>query len=53
MNKQKPKLLDQLRGVMCLKNYSLKTEKSYVHCVLRFIFFHNIRHPHKIGTPGI
>ena len=53
MNKQKPKLLDQLSGVMRLKHYSLKTEKSYVHWVRRFIFFHNRRHPQEMGAPEI
>ncbi len=53
MNKNKPKLLVQLREVTRLKHYLLKTEKSYVHWVRRFIFFHNMRHPHKIGTPEI
>jgi len=39
MNKQKPKLLDQLIGVIRLKPYSLKTEKTYIHWVHRFTFF--------------
>ena len=38
---------------MRLKHYSLKTEKSYVHWVRRFIFFHNKRHPQEMGTPDI
>jgi len=50
MNKQQPKLLDQLSGVMRLKHYSLKTEKSYVPWVRRFIFFHNKRYPQKMGA---
>ncbi len=53
MNKRKPKLLDQLSGVMHLKHYSLKIEKSYVHWVRRFIFFHNRRHPQEMGAPEI
>ena len=53
MNKQKPKLLVQLRGAIRLKHYLLKTEKSYVHWVRRFIFFHNRGHPQEIGVPEI
>ena len=39
MNKQKPKLFDQLREALRLKHYSLKTEKSYVHWERWFILF--------------
>jgi len=53
MNKRKPKLLDQFSGVMRMKHYSLKTEKSYVHWVRRFIFFHNRRHPQEMEVPEI
>ena len=53
MSKQQPKLLDQLSGVMRMKNYSLKTEKSYVRWVRRFIFFNNRRHPQEMGVPEI
>ncbi len=53
MNKRKPKLLDQLSGVMRLKHYSLKTEKSYVHWGRRFILFHKKRHPQEMGAPEV
>jgi len=53
MNKRKPKLLDQLNGVMRLKHYSLKTEKSYVHWGRRFILFHKKRHPQEMGAPEV
>ena len=33
--------------------YSLKTEKSYVLWVRRFIFFHKRRHPQEMGAPDI
>jgi len=51
--KNKPKLLDQLRHTMRLKHYSLKTEKSYVNWVRRFIFFHNKRYPKEMGTKEV
>ena len=53
MNKQKPKLLVQLSGIMRLKHYSLKTEKSYVHWGHRFILFHKKRHPQEMGAPEV
>jgi len=38
---------------MRLKHYSLKTEKSYVHWVRRFILFHKKRHPQEMGAPEV
>ena len=48
-----PKLLDQLRTVLRVKHYSYRTEKSYVHWVRRFIFFHEKRHPDSMGTDEV
>jgi integron integrase len=45
-----PKLLDQLRGKVRLKHYSLATEKQYVHWAKRYILFHNRRHPQEMGS---
>ena len=41
----KRKLLDQVRDKIRFKHYSIKTEKSYVGWVKRYIFFHKLRHP--------
>ncbi|MBN4054506.1 integron integrase [Nitrospira defluvii] len=46
---QKPKLLDQLRDVIRLRHYSIRTETAYTQWVKRFIFFHNKRHPKEMG----
>ena len=32
-----------------LRGYSLKTEKSYIHWIKRFIYFHDRRHPEEMG----
>ena len=48
MYNNKPKLLDQLRETLRLNHYSLKTEKSYINWVRRFILFHNKRHPKEM-----
>ena len=45
----KPKLLDQVRGAIRTRHYSLRTEKAYMHWIKRFIFFHGKRHPREMG----
>lgn len=47
------KLLDQLRDALRVKHYSYSTEKAYVHWVMRYILFHNKRHPREMGAPEI
>ena len=48
-----PKLLDQVREVIRMKLYSIRTEQSYVDWIKRYIFFHDKRHPAEIGEPEI
>ncbi len=43
--KPKKKLLDQVRDMMRLKHYSLRTERTYCDWIARFIRFHQMRHP--------
>ncbi len=51
---QKPKkLLDQLRDAIRLKQYSPRTEKTYLHWVREYILFHNKRHPREMGVAEI
>lgn len=38
---QKPKRLDQVRGVLRARHYSLRTERTYVGWIVKFIKFHN------------
>lgn len=45
-----PKLIPRLREALRVRHYSLKTEKSYVHWVKRFIYFHDKRHPQEMGA---
>lgn len=49
----KPKLLDQVRRVLRLKHYSLRTEESYVDWIRRYILFHEKRHPKDLGAEEI
>jgi hypothetical protein len=48
-----PKLLDQLRGRIRLKHYSLRTEQAYVQWAKRYLFFHGMRHPAEMGKQEI
>jgi site-specific recombinase XerD len=50
---RKPKLLDQVRQVIRVKHYSLRTEESYINWIKRFIFFHDKKHPIEMGEEEI
>lgn len=41
----KKKLLDIVREKIRFKHYSISTEKTYIHWVKHYIFFHNKKHP--------
>ena len=43
MPNPKLKLMDQVREVARLKHYSIRTERSYVDCIRRYIKFHRLR----------
>lgn len=49
----KPKLLDQVRNLIRVKHYSIRTEEAYVNWIRRFILFHNKRHPNEMGEPEV
>jgi hypothetical protein len=50
---QKPKLLDQVRHAIRFRHYSYRTEKTYIHWIKRFIFFHQVRHPSTMGKAEV
>ncbi|MEA1920403.1 MAG: tyrosine-type recombinase/integrase [Campylobacterota bacterium] len=45
----KKKLLDIVRDKIRFKHYSISTEKTYLHWIKRYIFFHNKKHPIEMG----
>ena len=47
------KLLEQVRDVIRVKHYSLRTEKTYIDWIRRYILFHNKRHPEDMGAAEI
>ena len=53
MEPKPKKLLDRVRDAIRLKNYSIRTENTYVDWIERFIRFHKLRHPLEMNTPEI
>ncbi|MEA1952939.1 MAG: phage integrase N-terminal SAM-like domain-containing protein [Campylobacterota bacterium] len=49
----KKKLLDIVREKIRFKHYSLSTEKTYIHWIKHYIFFHNKKHPKEMGKKEI
>ena len=45
----KKKLLDMVRDKVRFKHYSMSTEKTYVHWIKHYIFYHQKRHPKDMG----
>ena len=45
----KSALLEAVRDRCRVKHYSLRTEDAYLGWIKRFIFFHKMRHPSKMG----
>ncbi len=48
-----PKLEDQLRAAIRVRDYALATERSYVHWYRNFVRFHRRRHPREVGADGV
>ena len=46
-------MLDEVRAAMRLKRFSSRTEKAYVRWIVRFIRFHDMRHPDEMGGPEV
>ncbi len=49
-NVDPPKLLDQVRGKIRLKHYSIRTEQAYLDWIKRFILHFDKRHPIEMGA---
>lgn len=45
-----PRLLDQVREVIRIKHYSIRTEQAYLQWIKRYIIFHGKRHPKTLGA---
>jgi len=47
------KLLDRVRDMLRVKHYSIRTEKTYVSWIRRYILFHDKQHSKDMGAPEI
>ena len=43
------KLLDEVRDLIRVRHYSIRTEEAYVRWIKEYIFFHDKRHPREMG----
>jgi hypothetical protein len=48
-----PKLLDQVRGVIRRKHFSIRTEQAYTDWIRRFILYHGKRHPREMAEAEV
>lgn len=48
-----PKLLDQVRGKIRLKHYSIRTEQAYSDWIKRFVLHFGKRHPRDLGAAEV
>lgn len=53
MNRKSSPFLDQVRSAIRTRHYSIRTEKTYVDWVRRFILFHGKRHPQDLGEAEV
>lgn len=49
-DRKSPRLLDQVRELIRIRHYSIRTEQAYVQWIRRFILFHDKRHPLELGA---
>lgn len=48
-----PKLLDKVKHRIRLKGYSIRTEKTYIDWIKRYILFHGKKQPAEMGAAQI
>ncbi|GGC06222.1 integron integrase [Marinobacterium zhoushanense] len=46
-------LLERVRSEMRLRGYSIRTEKTYLQWIKRYIHFHNLTHPAQMGADEV
>ncbi len=52
-DRKSPRLLDQVRELIRIRHYSIRTEQAYVQWIRRFILFHDKRHPLELGASEV
>ena len=48
-----PRLLEQVRSIIRLKHYSIRTEEAYIRWIKEYILFHRKRHPLELGAEHV
>ncbi len=51
--RKRVKLLDQVRQTLRVRHYSRRTEEAYVRWIRRFVLYHDLRHPAKLGDAEV
>lgn len=51
--KAAPKLLEQVRGKIRVKHYSIRTEQAYLDWIKRFILHFDKEHPKNLGAEEV
>lgn len=47
------RLMERVQNKIRFKQYSLRTERTYMEWIRRFILFHKKRHPDQMGAPEV
>jgi integrase-like protein len=47
------RLMDQVKETLRFHHYAYRTEKNYIHWILRYIRFNNRLHPNDMGKSDI
>ena len=47
------RLLDRVRDALRQRHYSYRTEQAYIHWIKRYIFFHDKKHPARMGAAEV
>lgn len=50
---ENPRFLDQLRAYIRTQGLALKTEKTYLHWIVRYIRYHKLKHPDHLGRSDV
>jgi hypothetical protein len=48
-----PRLLDQVREIIRIQHYSIRTEQAYAQWIRRFILYHGKRHPKDMSAAEV
>lgn len=53
MPRNRSPFLESVREAIRVRHFSIRTEESYIHWIVRFIRFHDCRHPNAMGAAEV